>query len=448
MKIAGFENFISIDEFYYCLRIDEHEECHFSVSVSEKHLDTYINRLGKECSLENDCFKFSGTVTGLTVTKGIDCCHVEAIVQGRTFSLDQEQRCRIFQDNTKKVSDILSRMGLKEMHCSAEDDEEIQNVIVQNHETDWQFLKRLAACTKKHLFPGEKIRFGNPLRDKQTIQENDIIEMQVSLCQNRSCAVCRLKKRLNLGERAELYRKDFFVDTVTYKKCNEEYIFEYHLSECVPKQGYVNLPFYILAAEVKDNNDPERLGRVRLEYLEPYEDVMKENSMWTECGSSWASKGLGSACVPLKGDIVEVHIWDNSTRVLSSKRLEAFDSRVENPDTRYILTGPQTHIAVNDEKVFIDNSAFRCEMTGDSFKLNCKDSCEIGISEKEITAVLNKSSLKMENSAITLDTDTSTLALTDKTQLVTNGFEVDGKNKIALTASKVDIKGQSGVSIN
>lgn len=229
MKISGFEDIICIDEFCCRQWIDEHEECRFSILVTGKNVSACTDQLEKTCTVEDGDFRFSGTVTGVTVIPGADWCRVEAVVLGSTLRFDQDKRCRVFQDEKKTVSDVLQKMGLSDISCSVK--QELPAILVQDHETDWHFLRRLAAYTGKRLFPGEKTWFGDPLKESRQLEESDILELRVNLDLRQSSAVCRTRKPLKLGVRTQLYGKDFYVDGVTYRKNREEYFYEYHLLE-------------------------------------------------------------------------------------------------------------------------------------------------------------------------------------------------------------------------
>lgn len=432
MEISGFKDIICIDGFFYRLQINTHETCRFSVLLSEENVSNCMAQLGKSCTVEDDVFRFSGTVTSVSVKRGMDWCRVEAVVQGGTLRLDREERCRVFQSAEKNISDILKKMGVSEISCCNEDGREIQEVLVQEHETDWQFLKRLAAYTGTYLFPGEKAWIGGPLKAVESLENEEILELRVELDHKRGSAVCQTTKRLKIGTRVQFYGKDFFVDGVTYRKCREEYLFEYHLLEDTAAPEPAGLPAHLLPARVTDNADPEKRGRVRLEFTEPYEDVMAEDGIWVECATPWASEGLGVACVPWKDDVVEVRVYNGEACVSHARRKTAFDSRFQEADSRYLFAGEHTWMMLNDEKIMVDNSKYRCTITDDKFTLCFGD----------------KLTVSMEEGKLTLHADTTDLEVSGGTKLVTQGFEMDGKNKAAITASTVEIKGKSGVSIN
>lgn len=438
MEISGFEKgkgLICIEEFCYCQRIDEHEECRFSALVSERYIENCVDMLEKECAMRDDAFQFTGTVTSVAVTRRMDCCRVEGIVCGKTLRYDQEPHNRVFQSESKTLSGILRKLGITDISCSGENDKDIPAMLVQDDETDWHFLKRLAAYTGTHLFPGEKIWFGAPLEETEHPKDDDFLELWVELDSKQSSAVCRIRaersaKPLLLGTRVRLNGRVFFIDGVSYRKYREEYCYEYHLREVGKNPMPAALPLYILPAKVTDNADPDKKGRVKLAFQEPYEDMTEDT--WIPCGSLWASGELGIACVPRKDDLVDVRILNGSPLVTQSRRETAFHEQFADPDTRYLFASKDTWLKVDSEEIKVENSAYTCIINGDQFSLSFGKNLSIVIEDGKLTAHMGKTDLE----------------LADETKLITQGLQIDGKKTAAITASKVEIKGKNEVSIN
>lgn len=432
MKIAGFENIISIDRFSYNLQVGEHETCRFSVSVTDKNLEGCTRQLGGDCTIENNDFKFTGTITEIAVTKGMYTNHLDVVVLGSTIKFDKKQKCRIFQDSEKRVADIIKNTDMSNVEYSAINDEAVEEIIVQNHETDWQFVNRMALYLGKYVFPGEHMWIGDPQKDSVLIKEEDITEMKLFLRPKNSECTCRIKKKLSLGQKTVIQGKTYFADNVRYINIDEEYVWEYHLREWDNEPVYMELPTYYLQARVQDNNDPDHMGRVKLEFLEPYEDVMKDRAVWVESSFQWASEKMGISCIPRRKDTVIVQINDKRARVQSSRRMEAYDDRYKDCDTRYIFVNDKIYASVNEEKLTIKFG----------------DKTEIQIDEDGISSTMDKSRIKIEHDSIFMDTDKTNIEIAAETKINTKGFFVDGKRKAEITASKVDINGKGGVSIN
>ena len=293
MKISGFENIICIDAFAYHLAVDQHEECNFTVSVSDRETYSCIGQLGNKCTVENDDFKFCGTVTEISVKRYFSSNSLDVKIKGDTIKYDSEKKYRIFQNENKTASDILNCTSMSEAVCFLEEDKTIGEIIVQQNETDWDFALRFAHYLNKHIYPGETVRFGDPQKEKQTLEEKNIIDMTLTLREKKSECCCTTRKNLNFGGKVKISGKVFVIDGYVYRLVKEEYIREYHLTEYCSDHVIGTLPCYTLLAKVTDNNDPDKKGRLKLEFAEPYEDA-EIDELFTEYDAYAVVAGPGT----------------------------------------------------------------------------------------------------------------------------------------------------------
>jgi len=432
MKISGFENIICIDAFAYHLAVDQHEECNFTVSVSDRETYSCIGQLGNKCTVENDDFKFCGTVTEISVKRYFSSNSLDVKIKGDTIKYDSEKKYRIFQNENKTASDILNCTSMSEAVCFLEEDKTIREIIVQQNETDWDFALRFAHYLNKHIYPGETVRFGDPEKKIQTLEEKNIIDMTLTLREKKSECYCTTRKNLNFGGKVKINGKVFVIDEYVYRLLKEEYIREYHLTEYCSDNVSGTLPCYTLLAKVTDNNDPDKKGRLKLEFTEPYEDVMKDQPCMLEMDSLWASKSNGLVTIPSIDDIVTVDINDKTARVTAVRRTEPFGDAYEDCNTKYILISKNIYALWNEEKLHIQFG----------------DKTELTIDEESITGINDKSLIKTDEKGVHIDTGKTQAEFQDGTKLKTDSLEIDAQKKAGITSSKVDIKGKSGVNIN
>ena len=89
---------------------------------------------------------FSGIIMKFLVTGKGDVSSVQVTAYSRSILMDQEKRCRSFQDTAMTYRE-LAELVLREYPGSdiqlAFPDVPISSIAVQYQETDWQFLKRL-----------------------------------------------------------------------------------------------------------------------------------------------------------------------------------------------------------------------------------------------------------------------------------------------------------------
>lgn len=448
MKITGFEDIVSIDQFVYCIAVDKHEECRFTVSITEKSVSKYKSQLGKKCVMEHDDFRFEGTVTEVSVVPDIGGTLLGVVVQGDTIGFDTDCLCRIFQDSEKNFSDILKGTGMSEVVYQSSEDMQIEQIIVQSNETDWNFILRMAKYLGKHIFPGKKKWIGDPQVSSSVIENDDILTMKQILRKGNSEILCTLKKKLEFGCQVQHEEIKYYVDCIQYKMICGIYTYQYHLQEIGSAAGECVFPTYDLTAVVQDNDDPEKLGRVKVEFTLPYEDVMKNDAMWIDCDSGFATKDFGVVCIPSVGDTVIVHITGATSRIQAVRRTEAYGDRYQDCNSKYIFFDADTHIETNKEKFIFDNNKFRCEISSKECLIKFGDEVEITIDENGIKQRNEKCNIEVGNQRIYLNTEKTKIEIASETKIQSEGIGIDGNKKFDVTASKVNIKGKSGVSIN
>lgn len=432
MKISSFDNIISLDEFTYVCQVDRHEKCSFSVSVTDEKIGKCSAVPGTECSVEHNDFKFTGVVTEIVKIKTFVGWQLQVVLTGKTLEFDKEKKQRVFQNDKKQIPDIIKCTSMAKIGISLDKQRDIEEIIVQDCETDWNFVLRLAKYFGIHLFPGEKTRLGIPLKEVVTLEYDDIIESKICLRKKGSEGVCRTNKKLKFGQQVKIENTTFFVDSVIFRKEKEEYITEYHLSDMNAENSDNRLPVYVLFAKVKDNDDPEKKGRISVEFLEPYEDAMSNDAMWIEADSVWASNSKGFSCIPFVDDEVVVEINDRKARVAASRRVETFDSRYEDCNTRYIFVNDKTFLSLNEERMLLENSKFKLELS----------------EEKLLVKFGDNVNLLLDENGVSIKTDKSAVEVASAIKMKTDNFETDGGNGVNIKASKININGNRGVNIN
>ena len=416
MKIAGFESIVTINEFLYCQQVDEHEKCEFTAFVKREDVEKCKQQLGQKCKIENDDFRFCGIVTEILDEIDISGNYLKVTIMGQTIKFDKEFHNRVFQGKDKMFSDILKKTGMSENKLIFDKEIRMEPLIIQENETDWRFILRIAGYCDGHIFPQEEMWIGNAVDFSEKIKEADIINMMHILEINQCQIVCRLNKKLKFGSRIQYKGKKYFVNKIKYKKEHESYGYEYFLIEDNMEPVIPEATYYKLFAKVVENNDKNKLGRVKVEFLPPYEDVLKEKADWMECDSSFASKGLGIVCIPAVEDNVVVDIYNGNARVTAVKRTEPYIDKYKDCNKKYLFIDKDTYFEIDQDKIKFDNTKFCCEIS--------------------------------KERAIIKYGDNTVIEISDESKVKSSSIEMEGKQKMNMVSSEINIKGKKGVNIN
>ena len=435
MKISGFENVISIEQFEYCNKVDEHEMCRFICYAREKDVDSLLKLCDSDCKIEDDLFAFEGHITDISLSKNISGNRLEVSVIGKTYLFDEEVHSRIFQNPEKTLSDILSCIGsMSDIKHTGQQDKVIEGIIIQDNISDWSFLKNLAHILGERLFSADSVFISANGTENIELTEEECIDFRFSVGRKESHLSCRLNKSLSIGSVLDFNGKTFVIVCKKYLFDEGQYYFEYELdekkdTECNPiitNEG-------ILEAIVKDNNDPDKTGKIQVSFSsETMEDCMEENAAWIERECFYSSKSFGAVFIPAVDDKVLVRVINGKAYIIGSLRTEAFNEAYQSQDNKYIIL---------DDKVFV-------EYKEGSISIINNDN-NISLSDKRVSINLgDKTQMLIESGKASVQIDKTTIEITGDISGSSGKIMIEAKNEASISATSVNIKGKSGVSIN
>ena len=106
-----------------------------------------------EVTLDDGTRLFTGTCSGAGIenTAEYKCVRIEAA--SGSIAMDREPKDCVFQDPGKTLKAIADKIGGSYgAEITLDSDVPIPHIVSQNHETDWEFLKRIAAAEGKVLY--------------------------------------------------------------------------------------------------------------------------------------------------------------------------------------------------------------------------------------------------------------------------------------------------------
>lgn len=435
MNISGFEKIICIDKFEYQNNIDKHESCSFAAFMKEQDMECAMSMVDKDIEFSDDSFKFIGHVTDVEVSNDISGLYIEVKTIGKTYLYDQDRYSRVFQQSDKNISDILSHMkSMSDIEVQVKDEPVIENIIFQNNETEWKFIRKLVNRFGLHIFGQEKPFIGKYGSTQIEIQEDQLIDYKINASHKQSFMTCRIDTSIDMGSQVTFSDKQYYVASKKYILEKEKYYYEYKLFEIqddteIQKQE-INSYLY---AKVTDNNDPDNMGRLQVIFEnDDIEDCMKDSPVWINRLDIYASKGLGPVYIPKVDDIVRVHLYDGESVIVGCVRTEAYNAPYDKSDDKYFLIDEDVFFQYGEGKITLQNKDNTVELSDEEIIIRAGD----------------KASILTTKDRVLVQKDKSAIEITSDINMSSGKMIVETKGEVSIKGTDVNIKGKSGVNIN
>lgn len=279
---------------------------------------------------DGEMILFYGIIEQLRLEISAGVCTARVNLCSGTRLMDVGEHTRSFQDKTLTYHDLLDVCGneytdMKKIMTVAKG-EKIDRFIMQYHETDWEFIKRLAAMNHTAVFAdcstgGEKYYFGIP--DRKAVKEEmpDEYRMQYdmpayrnkkdhnkSVCTEDTISYVFESRDIHqIGDRKIIDGKEFFIWRIeSCLKGNELY----HTCYMMLRSGFQTKSY-----------DNERLSGVSLLgkvvgvkeekvqiRIDRDENKERSGNKWYSYATNYSSvDGTGWYCMPEKGDAVRLY---------------------------------------------------------------------------------------------------------------------------------------------
>ena len=342
-----------IEEYELKKKCGVHSQFFCRMVINEDSKNILLNFVGKTITVlytenEVDYSVFNGIVKEVSVDSSIHQYSADILAYSSSIQEDEEKEFRIFQspDNTYGMILDEGRLGIKNCKLALPElsEKKYPLVALQNKETNFTFIKRLADATGFKLwvddteFPN-KICIQNELIKSSTIVKSDeILSIRYSrknkYNKNIKYAKITLHRYINFGRK------------ITFEEDNDEYVvvalksyfkngievFEYTVEECVIfEERYIKEEFTRLKGKVKSHDDPEKMGRIKVEFVEKkLIDIDKNNPRWIAYMTGYTGKNSGLVFVPDPGDYVDVVFYNGVCYAVESERYTKLNSECEN----------------------------------------------------------------------------------------------------------------------
>lgn len=396
-----------------------------------EHLIVYAEENGERKSI------FRGKVCCIKIQTEGNLKVLTISAESHTCRLDESKHIRTFQNANYTYRDIVNFIAQKSKETSVifftGREERMEELAVQYNETDWVFLKRLAARLNTVLVPdctNDSICFYFGIREKKV--------------------------------RGDVESDDFEVSVDCFCNCSGKNIIEYHVVSrdvwelCTPVtiqgnvvlvydiQGHLKGGEMIWQYRLRKQKDfkPEEpvnksiigaslLGRV----VDTKEDLVKLNleceddysggkGLWFKFATVYTSSdGNGWYFMPEKGEMVRLcfpNEKENNAYVVSSTYIKDVPGEKNNPEIKFIRTAHDKEIRLAPNYILLTNHKGMSIRLDDDDGIIIKSSKNIELSSEDGMVLSSGQNLKIDSGeGILLNQD-------DNSIIIRNGICING----------------------
>lgn len=458
MKVTGFGNFAGFfEEFFLKKNFNAHSECKFRISVKDEEAAAYLEKVGKSFGVmletENPAPVFFGEIKSVTMERMVSRTCVEVYAIGDSAKIDEEKHSRIFQNPEKTFSDVLniSRLKLKKCELSLAPElakEKYKNIILQNQETDFEFMKRLAKYARL------KIWINDTKQGQIVLKIADCMEKSVCKVDRKKIISCRMGREknfksarlvteeyLSLGSLIQIGNDSckYLINSLELRMIHGTDKFFYELEEYLPKKIEINpVPLektVKLKAHVTKVNDEKNFGRLQVQ-VDDAEDEDKEK-FWFPYRTPYSGKEGGIVFLPDEKDAVELIFSNGEVFVCSALRANPLQKECQNVRDKYIGNNTEQRIFWKEKSLEIISVKNKIYLDKDKIELTVGEN-KILIENKGITLQTKKNKILLNDSGIETQTEENFKVKSNKE----SGIDAGSKLKL-LAKDSANLQGKS-----
>jgi len=428
--------FVNFHKLECTKEINQHGSIHISGLIHQEKVQEYMNLAEKETWVsvkavseegEEKTF-FSGVLTKLWITMKDKAPVLTIEVRTGSYLLDIQSHMRSFQEPGFRYHDIIETCinAAGGHYIMLEKKEEVTDrFLMQYHETDWEFVKRLAsymgvALIPEDEVPGKNIYFG--YRSENVLKETDLesYRMEQNYGEYKKKAepeanglsfmdtlsyVVTTREILGLGQRVNFMGRKFVVGKVESRLSGQELQNKYHL--ITPKRGLLTASYngYLSGISLKAEVTAVDKTVVQISIKEDENSIMCKNR-WFDYATVYSTPdGTGWYCMPEIGDTVRLVFPDereDNAYVASSIHVGAARKRV-NPDEKSWMNRQEKEILFTPTSIILRNNK------GISMEISDQEGIKLQ-SNKDITLQSGGSiGIASQNSSVHMSADDNIL---------------------------------------
>lgn len=470
MKISELieDDVVSIDELHITKRFNAHTVCEMTVTIKQESISSVYRKLNKTITLtdDNGMVVFYGYISSLDMKYGHNGI-LKATALSASVKTDIKPRNRVFRNTEKSLKKIIEKVKSKSDNDSfefkIEEDGKIEHPVIQSNETNFQFIKRLASECELYIMVTDNKQNS---KAEFTISKNKRDGMASVELDKASSVHCiwdfhkRSNKVINglvvvsdvmadigntvtvSGKGAEAFNGDYIAYEVDIYKKYGTFLYEYKLYERTnfPQPELIVLSDDVhIDAVVKDNDDKEGRGRIKVDFAdETFEDMDSDKDYWipyrTPYSAVKGSETTGFIFLPDKDEPVDVIFSKNdlfASECLRRKKDGKYtgeskiDSKLEKPnENKYIATVHEKQITFTKDKLELKAKENTVTLTDDNIVIKVGDN----------TITLTKKKIEIKAGSNIINVDSSDIKIKSSGKV-----DIDGSKQINIKGEKIDI---------
>lgn len=462
MKLTGIPSYNHIMEIRLEQRCGTHGNLRCLLSIDEKQERAFHGAINAEVKVVPDELSiFNGIVQSVSIDKQFSAIRVEILAASTSILEELEPKCRIFQSDTNKYGDILSRDKLELKNCDISLGSSIKamkykEIAFQNQESNFSFIKRLAEKANVPVWVNDfsaskaKIVLQDVLIDSvRQIKDKDIIKWRIINAANGNRAEIKLRDYINLGRKVSIENdgKTYVVYAVTMEMEHGSIYYTYELREDkklpVIDMKMTDLEKTVrLKAKVKNQDDPEHKGRLQVEFIdEGLKDVNKDKPRWLPFIIPYTGKAGGVVFIPDKDDVVDVVFSNGECYVTAARRENKLADECQKVIDKYIGNNTKQRIFWKEKSLELMSDENKIYMDKEKIELTVGTS-KITMDKDSIILKAGKAVMRLDKNGIVMDGASS------KMQLSSNGIDGSGRNVKIGGNNSIELSGGSTAKLH
>lgn len=405
--------FIDIRSLKVHRQINQHGTAHIEGYIEDEQEENYIKQLSgnvwekiEEIGRDGEPQTlFWGIVTGFSIQKINDQKRMVLDLTTGTYLMDLLPHFRTFQNNAMTYAEIFQKLTETYENSGVIKNrpltDPIEGLIIQHQETDWEFLKRMAARHHSFLVPsttiyGVKYFFDLPKGENHEFPEeiqytirkdvgHYLKKKNRGLTEFREASsveyIIESREDLQIGDQVTINGQDMFIYEILSKYQNGEMLHACHLKMRTGMDTVMTYNENMAGCSFPSEVLQVKGDKVQVKLLED-ENADQVITMWYPYSTVYSTPdGTGWYCMPEIGDMVRLQLpsrQEEIAYVVNSVHLETGSLDRKNPDYKIFKNKYQKEIRFTPDSLIITNNQ------GTKIALTDKDGVQI-ISQKSIT---------------------------------------------------------------